>query len=111
MPKAKHLRGHHIRHAAELQEFRAHVVAERKPVERRHNQNQKPETAAVNTADENHHVKHRERRPNFDHTLYARIPELSEVALDAADDNAEERPEHGQEQTKADANAEPVNQA
>ena len=101
----------HISHASQFQEFRTHVIAERNPVERGHNQNQKPETAAVNATDQNHHVKHRERRPNFNETLHARIPELAEIALNTANHNAQEGSQHRQEQTEANANAESVNQA
>ena len=111
VPHSQHLGGLHIGHAAQLQEFRTHVVAERNPVESGHDQNQQPETAPVNAPDQNHHVEHRQRRPNFDKTLHARIPELAEIPLDTTDDNPKESPENRQKQAKADANAKTVNQA
>ena len=107
----QHLGGLHIGHASQLQKFRTHIVAERNPVESGHDQNQKPETAPVNATDQNHHIKHRKRRPDFDKTLHARIPELAEIPLDTTDDNPEERPKNRQKQAKADANAKTVNQA
>ena len=111
VPQSQHLRGLNISHAAQFEKFCTHVVAERNPVERSHNQNQKPEAATIDASNQNHHIEHRERRPNFNEALHAGIPELAEIPLNAANDDSEKCPQHRQKQAKADADAEPMNQS
>ena len=111
MPQTKNFCGLNISHAAQFEEFRTHVVAERNPVKRSHNQNQKPEAATIDASNQNHHIEHRERRPDFNEALHAGIPELAEIPLNAANDDSKKCSKHRQKQAKADTDAEPMNQS